>query len=285
MTLAYGQETFKESKVFTKELSFKDGEKINITGERTFIYLTEWDKNSVQAEVEVISRYKSQEQAKGDLDKVNVTFEKKGKTIYYSNALKIKSAADKPKSNLKTILRLSLPSYARVTINNAFGELNVEGSLDELECNSQFSSTNIKDCAGDIRITSKYGKIKCEDFIGKMFVEGNRSDLSLLRVGGKVEAGISYGNLDIAYGDKNIIFNISAEYSPVTLMMPENSKNNVNLTCSDCDINIDNCNKVTDEKISRGKHNVTIGSITESKITSKQEDITIITTNSLSNSN
>jgi len=289
MTFVFGQDTFKESKVFTKELSFKDGEEINITGERTFIYMTEWDKNIVQAEVEVVSRYKNQEQAQNDLEKVNVTFEKKGKTVYYSNALKIKSAKDKPKSNLKTILRISIPSYAKVTIKNAFGELNVEGSVEELECVSQFSSTYIKEFTGDMNIISKYGKIKCEDTNGKMNVEGNRSDLSLVRVGGEVEAGLSYGNLDIAYGLKNIIFDISTEYSPVTVILPENSKHRLNLACSDCDINIDNCNRVADEKISRGNHNVTIGSGSgvnpKSKITSKQENITVITTNSLSNSN
>lgn len=289
MALVYGQETFKESKVFTKELSFKDGQEVNISGERTFIYITEWDKNIVKAEVEVVSRYKNQKQAQSDLKKVNVTFEKKGKTIYYSNALKIRSADDKPKSNLKTILRISIPSYAKVTIKNAFGELNVEGSVEELFCNSQFSSTYIKDYTGDLNIISKYGKIQCEDTNGKINVEGNRSDLSLVRVGGEVSAGLSYGKLDIAYGLKAVIFDISAEYSPVTLILPEDSKHRVNLSCNDCDINVDNCNRVADEKISRGKHNVIIGDEsgvkTRSKISSRQENITIITTNSLSNSN
>lgn len=289
VTTAFGQETFKESKVFTKALSLKADDEILITGERTFIYLTEWDRNTIEATVEVISRYKTQEQAQADLDKVSVTFEKKGKVLYYSNALRIKSPEDKPKSNLKTILRLSLPSYAMVTVKNAFGELNVIGSIKELESSSQFSVTTVKNNRGDMKITSKYGKVKCEDTSGKIRIEGNRSDVSLLRVGGQVKLDLAYGNLDVTCGLNSTDFDISTEYSPVTLVLPEDSKQSLELSCSDCDIDIDNCSKVMDEKISKGKHQVKIKGANnpkqKPKIESKKEDITIITTNAFSNSN
>ncbi len=289
VSTVFSQETFKESKVFTKALSLKADDKIQITGERTFIYLTEWDRNTVEATVEVISRYKTQEQAQEDLDKVTVTFEKKGNTLYYSNALRIKSPEDKPKSNLKTILRLSLPSYAKVNVKNAFGELNIIGSIEELETNSQFCVTSVKNNQGDMKIASKYGKVKCEDTSGKVKIEGNRSDVSLIRVGGEVNLNLSYGNLDVTCGLNSTDYDISTEYSPVTLVLPEDSKQSLELSCSDCDIDIDNCSKIIDEKISKGKHKVTIKGASnprqKPKIESKKEDITIISTNALSNSN
>lgn len=289
VTVAFGQETFKESKVLTKSLSFEEGEVIQITGERTFIYLTEWDKSTVEATVEVISRYNAQEQAQSDLDKVDVTFEKKGSTIYYSNALRIKRPEDKPKSNLKTILKLSLPGYAIVKVKNSFGELNVNGSIAKLDCNSQFSVTNVKDYTGNLKIFSKYGKVRCEDTAGSISAEGNRSDVSLLRNSGELELELSYGNLDITYGLNSSTYDISTAYSPVTLVLPQDSEQGIELSCDDCDIDIDNCSKIIDEKISKGKHTVIIkgegNSKSKSKLKSQKEDITIITTNALSNSN
>lgn len=289
VTSAFAQETFKESKVLTKALSFEKGEVIQVTGERTFIYLTEWDKDEVEATVEVISRYKTQAQAQADLDKVTVTFEKKGSTIYYSNALRIKSPEDKPKSNLKTILKLSLPAYAIVRVKNAFGELNVTGSIAELTSNSQFSVTNVKDYEGDLTLNSKYGKVKCENTDGILRAEGNRSDVTLLRANGEVEVELAYGNLDVTYGLNKSTYDISTEYSPVTLVLPQDSKQGLELSCADCDINIDNCSKILDEEISKGKHKVRIKGAGSSKpsvkVKSKKEDITIITTNALSNSN
>jgi len=148
MVQLIGQQTYKESKVFSKDYAYEQGEKIKITGERTFITIVTWDQNKVKAEVEVISRYSNQSQAKTDLEKIQVSFKKKGKTIYYSNALAIKSANDKPKANLKTILKLYVPETATIDINSSFGEILLDGTTEKLNIISQFSATHIQNHTG-----------------------------------------------------------------------------------------------------------------------------------------
>lgn len=288
VSLVYGQETFKESKLLTKELSYSVGEELQITGERTFIEIVEWDKNAVLAEVEVISRYKTQGQAKKDLEKVKVQFDKRGETIYYSNALNVKSASDKPKSNIKTILKLSVPSYSKIILKNSFGELNVTGTIASMNCNSQFSSSYITKYKGDFTINSKFGKIKIEGAIGSLQATGNRSDLSLIRVAGKVNAELSYGKLDVTCSDNAAGFDISTAYTPVTLIIPDNSKQGLDVSCSDCNIDTDSCSLKVDEENSKKAHSIKINANNSegtARIKSKHEDITIISTNSLSNSN
>lgn len=284
--LLFGQETFKETKYFTKEVEYLPGEKLQITGERTFIYITEWDKSSIEAKVEVVSRYNNKVQAEKDLEKIKVRLEKKGETLYYSNALSISSPKEKPKSNLKTILYLSVPSYTVATIKNVYGELSIEGSVEEVTSNSQFSSTDISGCSGKLILNSKYGKLRLEDSMGSINITGNRTDLALVRVGGELDAELQYGKLDIQMSAAPVKYDISVEYSPVTMILPETMTNALDIDCRDCNINIDNCSIILDEKISDGRHRVTIKeekAIGEVKLKSEQEDVTIITTTTNSN--
>ena len=94
-------QTFKETKSIQFQEKYKEGDRIIILGERTFINLKSWNKNSVDLKAKVISRYKDQSQAKADLEKIDLNFGKSGKKIVYSNAIRISNPKSKPLSNLK----------------------------------------------------------------------------------------------------------------------------------------------------------------------------------------
>ena len=287
--LLSAQQTFRETKSFSKEFAYKPGEEIKINGERTFISITRVQSNKVSAEIEVVSRYSDQVQATADLEKIKVRIDKKGKTIYYSNSLEINSPQDRPKSNLKTILKLYVPAYAEVEISNAYGELNLNGSIAKIKSTSQFCNTKCSEFNGDLEIESKYGSIECLNSNMVLKAKGNRSDLILTNTGGSIEAEVKYGSIDVSYSPYLDEIDIKGEHSPITIIVPEVLKASMVVKCKYCNINIDNCKNISDEKISNKEHVIFLEAPIKKKVkailTSEKEDIKIITTNTFTNSN
>ncbi len=281
------QQTYKESKLFSKSYDYKEGEKIRVTGERTFITISVWPEDKVQAEVEVVSRSGNQAQAKVDLEKVKVSFQKKGKTIYYNNALRIQSEKDKPKSNLKTILHLYVPATAIMDVSSSFGEVTLDGAITELLLKSQFSNLGITHFDGKLEIESKYDKVECSDTKGSLNFKGNRTDLSLIRSENEITVRLDYGNLDIVQLQSSGLLSAETHHTPITLILPKDNRAGIELNCDGCDINMDNCNSITDEEIKKNRHKVKISNTgnQNSRIESYQGDITIITTNSITTAN
>lgn len=283
------QQTYKESKFFQESFSYKEGELIKVNGERTFVTIQSSEGNKVEANVEVISRYNDQSQAKADLEKMNVQFRKKGSTIFYSNALQINDPSSKPKSNLKTILHLKVPSYAQVEVINSYGGLSINGSIKYINVESKFCTTETNDFKGNFIINSKYGTIKCTNSVGKINAKGNRSDLMLSNTGGKIEADIKYGSVDITYSDGIELMKITSENAPITLIVPEKLSNGLGLQCDNCKIDTESCNNEIAQQRTDSSHNINIkgnkSKISSQNIKSKKGDIKIITTTTVSNSN
>lgn len=278
------QQTFKVTKSLDKEYTFKPGDVLKITGERTFIFIESADTDKVSASVEVISRYSNEKQAAQDLDKIKVRFQKKGKTLYYSNGIIIDNPDSKPKSNLKTILKLTVPNFAKIEVSNSYGEMTITGDVANISSTSQFSKLTTTSFRGALEIDSKYGTIKCLETDATLKITGNRTDLSLSSIRGSVDAKLKYGLVDITYSDKITSLNIEAEHAPITLIVPDQMSNNLTVNCKNCDIDIDNCQNIFDEKIGDGNHTILLGKnrVGNSKgsIKSKKEIIKIITTTS-----
>ena len=219
VSIMYGQETYKEVKSLSKSIAYESGETIDISGERTFINIQVSDQSKVTAEVEIIARYKDQNQAQSDLEKIQVVFEKRGNTIYFSNAIQIQDVADKPKSNIKTILKLTIPKFASVDIKNSFGDIAINGRIDKVNLESQFCTIGLTDYIGEFTMESKYDECKLINSKGSFNINSDKSDLSLDKVSGKVKADANFGKLDIIYGDNPIIYDIKSEYTPISIYL------------------------------------------------------------------
>lgn len=280
------QKSYKETKTFVGDYDYNSGDKLKISGERTFIYLEVWDHNKVEAQVEVVSRYSNQSQALEDIEKIAVRFEKKGKTIYYNNALNIQSGKGKPKSNLKTILKLYIPKRANIEITNAYGEIHLNGDIGNLQIQSQFTSVHAKSLVAEAEVNVRFGEIEWDNCRGKAKIEANRTNLKIKNPEGVLETKIQYSELDLAYIDKVTNLKIEAEHSPITLLLSEDYNKPCKVECERCNVNIDSCSKIVDEKISGKKHEVYLVDKDKltGKIVSKHADVTIINTNSYSNS-
>jgi hypothetical protein len=283
----YAQQTFRETKYFSEEFTFKPGNKIKINGERTFVEIISVKSNKVKAEVEVISRSNDQAQALIDLEKIKVRIGKKGKTIFYSNILELNNPQEKPKSSLKTVLKLYVPFYTEVEIVNSYGVLTLNGAIGKVKSNSRFCTTKCTDFIGELELESEYGSIECLNSNMNLKLFGKRSDLTLTNTGGEIEGLVSYGTIDFSYHPDINFLNLRGEHSPVTIIVPEVLADGMEVKCENCSINIDNCNNISDEQISNKEHLILLDALSkkklELKVNSIGEDIKIITSNTLSN--
>lgn len=228
--------TYKEVKTIQKSISTDKISKLSISGERTFINLSTWNKNEISATINVISKFTDKNQASTDLEKVNVVFEKNGRTISYSNALRIKSPSEKPRSNITVTVDLKIPKGMKVEITNAFGEIELSGDFERVESQSDFSAINIYDFTGASSIRTKYGDISVGGYDGELSIMADRSNISMENVTGKTEVQASYGELEIYYPRRSAFYNVIASYSPISLYIQEGFEEAIALTCKECSI-------------------------------------------------
>jgi len=284
-SLIFGQETFKEVKSLSKTISYQSGEFINISGERTFINIQVADQSEVTAEVEIVARYKEQSQAQKDLEKIQIVFEKRGNTIYFSNAIQIEDIADKPKSNIKTLLNLTIPKYASVEIRNAFGDLAITGKIDKVDIESQFCTIELMDYSGDLKMESKYDECKLVNCKGEFNINSDKTDLSIEKVSGELIIDANFGKLDIIYGDNLINSEIRTEYTPISVYLSPRLEIYHDYTCRKCRFITNYCDENVIQESSGKVSTLTLGAegVSKSKIVSLSEDINIISINSQAN--
>jgi len=285
----FGQDKmYKEIKTLKKEASYKKGGKILIKGERTFLVVKSWKKNHIQANIKVISRHVDQKQAKTDLEKINIVFEKKGKTLFYSNAIQVASAKDKPKSNLKVSLELFVPENALLEIENQFGKIEVEGVFNSVVSKSNFSKLLIHDFSGKAVLNTKYGDTNILQFDGPLSITADRSNLTLKDINGSLNLNIKYGELDLYYNENVGNQRIEGKYAPIKIHLPSDLRQDITLECHKCNILSNDKEQLSTEKkegeiataIIKHKTANHIGTIK-----SEFEDITIIFETAISKRN
>lgn len=228
--------TYKEVKTIEKKIDSNSKSKLSIKGERTFLTVNTWTKDYIQAKIEVVSKYTDRDQARADLEKINVVCEKQGRKVIYSNALRISSPADKPKSNLSVIVSLTIPSGMDVDITNAFGKLDMSGTYGEVTSKSDFTVIDIHGFGGQAELQSKYGDLKIDDYQGELTLQADRSNLIMTDVTGKMDIEAQYGEVDIYYPTTTSNYKVNVSVSPMNLYIPSNFQDKISMSCKDCNI-------------------------------------------------
>jgi hypothetical protein len=280
---AQGQKTYKEIKTISKTFNLANGNKLVINGERTFISIETWNKNEISAVVDIIAKHDNQKQAKSDLEKIKIVFNEDDNDIYYSNAIQLVEANDKPKSNLRTELNLKVPEYAIIDIKNIFGELSIAGSISKVKLNTKFCTNNVNNFEGSIEVNSEYDKNILQNSTAEISFKGKRSDLNLNNLNAVLNAEMSYGNLDITYSEERVNYTIKTKHTPITILALDDDLGYHNISCQSCKIDTENYGNINSNTQSKKKQTVTIGteSLNQSRsiIESELEDIKIISIN------
>ena len=234
---AWAQElTYKEIKTIEKTIECNSKTSLSVKGERTFLTVQTWEKSYIQAKIEVISKHTDKTQASTDLEKINVIFDKKGRKIIYSNALRIKSPNDKPKSNLSVHVRLTIPESMDLDISNAFGEIDIMGTYGVMTLASEFTAINIHEFLGTSTLSSKYGDLNIDTYKGGLSLIADRSNLSMSDMTGNVDIEAKYGDIEIYYPLAPVSYKVQVSYSPMSIFIPSGYHEKVSLSCEDCEV-------------------------------------------------
>lgn len=230
--------TYKERKSITFTETYKEGDKIFIYGERTFVNIRTWTRDVVSLKADVISRYKQKSQAEKDLEKIQLSFKKSGKKIIYNNTIRIANPSDKPLSNLKVNVELFVPENAEVIIENHFGEVEVSGILDELSITSDFTKINISETEANCQIETSYGDVAVSNSAINLVVIADRSNLNIKNLIGNLEGEIEYGEVDLQLKSRTKIKTLNGKYSPMTITLDRMYSNSLQLMCDRCSVNV-----------------------------------------------
>jgi hypothetical protein len=278
-SLAQAQDKmYLETKAITRTLECSSKDKLILTGERTFITLKTWDKNTILANVKIISKHKDQNQARVDLEKININLIKSGKKINYSNSINISDVSEKPKSNLKIELEIFIPENIEVEIASHFGKVDATGNYKQLNIESNFSKILLESLESSVNIITKYGDTSIDGYEGALKLEGDRSNIMVKEAKGEVDLKIIYGELEIHIDDRLYIEQIKAQYSPVKLHILNDMKKSMEFECNHCKIksNDDNSLLLIKEDAERTIKVYNKGAEPIGSISSEVEDITII---------
>jgi len=229
--------TFKETKATTFVENYNNGDRFIIHGERTFVTLKSWNKNSISVKAEIVSKYKNQEIAKSDLEKIDIGFKRSGKKIIYSNAIRIAKPQEKPLANLKVYIEVFVPVGAIVEIENHFGEINIEASLEKLTIDSNFTQISINDSDGYTSIVTKYGDTEINGLEANLNLFADRSNLILKKLIGQINLDVKYSEVDLFPLNGTIFEEFKAKFSPINISLFENYNQALDVVCNGCNIN------------------------------------------------
>lgn len=192
-------------KVVTKKVShsfnYDAGDLLKIVGQKAEINVSTWDGNSVEVEAALISKHPTLETAKADLEKLFFTADKKRSDILLRNYVLVEGEKEKPKSNLKVILNVKIPSFCELEIDNRFGTATVDGLEKSLLIKGEFSKIYLSDISAKTNVNTRFGDLDVINMSGLLEVNSNRSNITLKEMSGRHTINAKYGEIKI-YGDE-----------------------------------------------------------------------------------
>ncbi len=209
------------TKTIEKTFPYKNGNEVNIEGEKAEILVETWNRNEVKVLVELVSKHPDRKTAEADLAKMKFTNEQHGDKLYFRNY--ISKDAAKPTSDLKAIYTITLPSDCPVYMKNNFGLATVSNLTNALRINSEFSKINLENLSGQIGITTRFGDIEGNKIDGLVSINSRRSDITLHEIKGNWNINAQYGVLKFFTNPSPelLTMNIEAEKSDVYFFDPK----------------------------------------------------------------
>ncbi len=186
------------SKVHQHKLVWDKNYPLEINGQYADIKIIAWDQGIVEGTTELIAKHAKQGIAQRDVRTLKAIFEKRKKALYIGNQLVLSNNGPKPSSNLKAKITFRVPRNCPVTINNSFGNIEVEGLHQSLQINSRFSKLTIKEVSGNTELKTNFGSITGQKMTGQVVVIGDRTEVYLNGLEGVYNLESKYGKITLS---------------------------------------------------------------------------------------
>jgi hypothetical protein len=213
------------TKTIEKTLPYKNGNEVNIEGEKAEIQVETWSKNEVKVLVELIAKHPNRKTAEADLNRMVYSSEQHGNNIYFRNYISTDKNGKKPESDLKAIYTITLPADCPMYLKNSYGLAHVSNLSRALKIHSEFSKIDLENLRGQIGITTRFGDIEGRQIDGNVTINSRRSDIELHDIKGTWNINAQYGILKFFTNPSPelLSLNIDAEKSDVYFFDPKPS--------------------------------------------------------------
>lgn len=191
-----------------------------IEAEKADIELITWEKDEIQARIELIAKHPDRNTAKNDLGMMKYVADKMADKILLRNYLVIKSNSEKPGSNFKAKYIIHLPENLKVTIQNSFGKVLVQGKYSQLNIKSEFCILDLQKAEGNAKLETYYGEVHSKNFNGTSTIKSERSELFFQQLSGINSINAQYGKIEIESVANLKSLTINAKKTEINLKIP-----------------------------------------------------------------
>ncbi len=234
-----GQSLVTISNDVSEVFKYKKSTNIEINGERADINVVGADVEEIEIKATITSKNSSKPEAEKDIKTMKVLIEKLGKTIYARNYISIKKDSDKPNSNLKVVFDIKVPFDCAITINNAFGDIQMRNLNGNIKLNTRYSKINLAYFEGQGQIESLLGDVTMHSSYGIYDFKMSRCDLSLDNSAGSFSVNSKYGVVNAAIKPELEKLKVVGVSVDVNLVIEDVTGSYYNLVTKDGKIEID----------------------------------------------
>lgn len=191
-----------------------------IEAEKADIEIITWEKDEIQAKIELIAKHPDRNTAKNDLEMMKYVADKMADKILLRNYLVIKSNAGKPGSNFKAKYIIHLPENMEVSIRNSFGKVFIQGRYSHLNIKSEFCILDLQKAEGNAKLETYYGEVHSKNFLGTCTIKSERSELFFQQLSGINVINAQYGKIEIESVANLKSLTINGKKTEISLKIP-----------------------------------------------------------------
>jgi hypothetical protein len=226
------------TRTIEKSISYKPGQLLKVTGEKSHIEVHGWDKAEVHVKVKLISKHADKKQAEKELEYLHFVTDLQPKVIELSNTFVFPADVKKIEGSLKAEYEIWAPRYCSLHVIDKFGDIVLEDMTGTTALFAQYSNMYLKHCTGQVMIASTFSDLVAEDVTAKLNCKSSHADIRIEAMGGQYQLQTSYGKIDISAKSRIEGLNIDASRCPVNFISNDFEQYNYQLNTTDAAINI-----------------------------------------------
>ena len=185
------------TKTIEQTYDYYPGDAILIKGEKATITVNSWTDNEVKVNLKLVAKARDTETAERELEFQRYIMEKKKGVISLANYYAIPSGS-KLNSILIAEYELFVPVNARITMDNNYGNISMQGTTGRYVINNKFGKIVLDDVGGIGDVECYFGDFIATELSGQTTVRLNKSKTLIIGISGTLDLETNLGDVTIS---------------------------------------------------------------------------------------
>ncbi|MEX0968580.1 MAG: DUF4097 family beta strand repeat-containing protein [Bacteroidia bacterium] len=230
------QQTQVITRQYERTISVKEGDNLEIKGEKARITVESHPHNEVVLQVKFTARHTDKVTGETELDYMRYTVQERKGTIYIDNYFAIPKKITQVNSNLQAELLIKVPSGMAINLYNYFGSTAITNLSGALGISSEYGLLNVENCSGPISIDVTFTELKIKH-CRNIDIRGSNSDVRATLLTGNIDFSGENSDIDIQSAG-TITGNIEVQNGDVTLSGIKLTQQSIELTSAHGEIEV-----------------------------------------------